>query len=425
MNTLSAVIFWTFIFLAVNQANLVWQYVQALRKAETPLAPQSVSQSKPMKATIILCLRGPDPFLSDCIRALLYQNYSNYTVQIVIDSESDPAWTIAQTTLQKYDSTVPIKVNALRSPRSTCSLKCSALLQAVAEMEPDCEVVALIDADTIAHPDWLSDLVAPLSNPQVGITTGGRWYTPVDSRWGTLHRYVWNAFASLSMYHNKIAWGGTLAFRTTLLQAAPAEAMWGDALCEDVPLREAALAQGLSIQFVPSLMMVNQEEIQFSSFLNWARRQLLLTRLYHGNWSRLAFDVIFSPALALLTFGWLGVAIYAQQWRAASGFGAALFVFYVFCTLIPIAVMDYSVRQVAIARNGVIPPLSPLALIKILLAAVFSYFTGVGTVISATLIHQVKWRGITYDIKDARNVRLLEYFPYSSEPKAFPSKSSI
>jgi glycosyltransferase involved in cell wall biosynthesis len=419
MNFVAGIIFWTFAFLALNQASLVWQYVKALQPVETPQVPS------PLKAAIVLCLRGPDPFLSDCIRALLYQSYTDYTVKIIIDSQSDPAWTIAQTTLQQYPSAVPVSIQALQSPRSTCSLKCSALLQAIASLDSDCQVVALIDADTIAHPNWLQDLVAPLNHPQVGLTTGGRWYAPVDRQWGTLHRYVWNVFASLSMYHNKIAWGGTLAFRTALLQSAPAETMWGDALCEDVPLRQAALAQGLDIQFVPSLMMINQEEIQFSHFLSWATRQLLLTRLYHANWSRLAFDIIFAPLLAFVTTGLLIQALWQQQWQAAWGFGGGLIIFYICCTLIPIALMDLSVRRVARMRGVKLPALSPKTLLKLLFTAVSSYFTGIGTLISATLTDRVKWRGITYDIKDARNIKLLEYFPYSSEKKAFTSKSSI
>jgi cellulose synthase/poly-beta-1,6-N-acetylglucosamine synthase-like glycosyltransferase len=419
MNFLSVIILSIFIVLALMQAGLIWKYVTALQQTQKPIA------ASPMNVTIVLCLRGPDPFLSDCIRALLYQNYPSYNVQIVIDSEADPAWTIAQNTLRQWSSTVDVKVHSLRSPRSTCSLKCSALMQAMAALEPDCEAVALIDADTIAHPNWLADLVAPLSNPQVGITTGGRWYAPIDSQWGTLHRYVWNAFSSLSMYHNQIAWGGTLAFRTTLLQAAPPEEMWGKALCEDVPLRQAALNQGLAIQFVPSLMMINQEETCFSSFLGWASRQLLLTRLYHPNWAKLSFDIVFSPLLALVTVGLLINTLSNQQWRAAICFGMSLVVFYVFCTLIPLALLDYGTRQSTSDRGILIPPFSSSVMLKLLITSISSYFTGIAILILATFAQRVKWREITYDIKDAKTIHLLQYFPYSSQEKSVTSKSSI
>jgi cellulose synthase/poly-beta-1,6-N-acetylglucosamine synthase-like glycosyltransferase len=421
MTLLAMILLGIFIVLMTNQAGLVWKYVVALQA-------NIVSSDIFPKATIVLCLRGPDPFLSDCIRALLHQNYPRYSVQIVVDSETDPAWAIAQNTLHQLKSDVnldAVKIQVLRSPRSTCSLKCSALLQAMATLEPDCEVVALIDADTIAQPNWLQDLVAPLNDPQVGITTGGRWYAPIDDQWGTLHRFIWNAFASLSMYHNKTPWGGTLAFRTALLQTVNLEELWGNALCEDVPLRQAALNQSLDIQFVPSLMMINQEEIQFSSFLGWASRQMLLTRLYHSNWAKLAFDVLFTPLLAMVAVGLLIVSLKNQQGEAAMFLSAALIVFYVFCTLIPVMIMDYSVRQRAIARGISFPSHNPKFTLKVLVSLFSSYFTGISTLILALSSNHVKWRGITYDIKDAKSVYLLKYFPYSSESESFTPKSSI
>ena len=51
------------------------------------------------------------------------------------------------------------------------------------------QIIAFIDADTVAHPNWLRELVTPLLDDQVGLTTGNRWYLPTGNYWGSLVRY--------------------------------------------------------------------------------------------------------------------------------------------------------------------------------------------------------------------------------------------
>jgi cellulose synthase/poly-beta-1,6-N-acetylglucosamine synthase-like glycosyltransferase len=92
-----------------------------------------------------------------------------------------------------------IIVSPLNVRYQTCSLKCSALIQAVSSLNDDCEVVALIDSDTVPHPRWLRELVLPLADRRIGLTAGNRWYVPIKDQWGSLARYLWNISAVLQM----------------------------------------------------------------------------------------------------------------------------------------------------------------------------------------------------------------------------------
>jgi cellulose synthase/poly-beta-1,6-N-acetylglucosamine synthase-like glycosyltransferase len=421
VNTLALIIFWTFIVFTLPQLYYVWKYVSVLRPYFVPRSPQPSS----FKATIVLCLRGPDPFLIDCIRALLNQDYPHYSIQIIIDSLDDPAWAIVERALHDFNSVVPIKVQPLLSPRSTCSLKCSAILQAIDELAADCEVVAFVDADTIARPNWLSELVEPFADAQVGLTTGGRWYALVGDRWGTLHRYVWNTFTCMSMYLNQIPWGGTLACRTEILRQKETIELLGKSLCEDVPLRSLTLAQGLKIQPIHSLIMINQEEISLPNFLRWAGRQLLFTRLYHPNWAKLAFDIIFTPVLFIITGGLFLAALQNAQWQAAYGFGSGLMLYYLFSTIVPLMAIDYSIRRVAVANGTPIPAVSFRNYAKLLLTIIPIYCSGLATAIAAIFSQHVDWRGVSYDIQSAQNIRLVEYLPYPAIERSSSSKESI
>ncbi|MDB9335702.1 glycosyltransferase, partial [Nodularia spumigena] len=50
------------------------------------------------KTAVILCLRGADPFLPNCIEALLNQDYPEYDLKLIVDSPQDPAWQIVNDT---------------------------------------------------------------------------------------------------------------------------------------------------------------------------------------------------------------------------------------------------------------------------------------------------------------------------------------
>ena len=82
------------------------------------------------KTAVILCLRGADPFLPNCIEALLNQDYPEYDLKLIVDSPQDPAWQIVNDTINEQGAS-NVQVSPLRIIRHNCSLKCSSLLQAV------------------------------------------------------------------------------------------------------------------------------------------------------------------------------------------------------------------------------------------------------------------------------------------------------
>lgn len=170
------------------------------------------------KTAVILCLRGADPFLPNCIEALLNQDYPEYDLKLIVDSPQDPAWQIVNDTINEQGAS-NVQVSPLRIIRHNCSLKCSSLLQAVSELDDSYQAIALVDADTIVHPNWLRELVSPLADPKVGATTGNRWFVPTGHYWGSLVRYIGNVSTVVQMYLFQVPWGGTLAIQNR--RAAP------------------------------------------------------------------------------------------------------------------------------------------------------------------------------------------------------------
>ncbi|HLJ09918.1 MAG TPA: glycosyltransferase family 2 protein, partial [Planctomycetaceae bacterium] len=211
-------------------AQLYWisQFSRLLRAAR---ASAAIEDDLP-KIAVVLSLRGADPFLDRCLKGLLAQNYPRYEVQIVVDSELDPAWDLVHRLAG--DCRAPfVRIEPLKVRRQTCGLRISSLIQAVSSLDETYGAVVLVDADVVPHANWLRELVGPMRDPAVGATTGIRWYMPEAHNPGTLVRYLWNAAAIPQMQAFGIGWGGSLAIRTDLLSDANLLDKWSQIMFED------------------------------------------------------------------------------------------------------------------------------------------------------------------------------------------------
>jgi len=95
--------------------------------ANTPPVDSVIPETISPRAVIILPVRGEDPFLARCIESLLDQNYPDYVLRIVIDSESDPSLPVIEKAVAMY-STDKVQVEYLHDIRETCGAKNSSLL---------------------------------------------------------------------------------------------------------------------------------------------------------------------------------------------------------------------------------------------------------------------------------------------------------
>src|SRR4051812_42028708 len=282
------------------------------------------------KAAIILAIRGPDPSLERNIRALLAQGYPNYTLFVVVDHVEDPAWQIVETIRAEIPDRV--RVSILKAPLRTCSLKSSAMAQAVSELDASYEVVAFADGDVLAHQTWLRELVEPLADSSIGVSTGGRWYLPSDSGLGSMTRYFWNAGGVIQIWLHEFVLPASMAFRSDALNKMGMVAALRNSLFDGpVVVREIRRA-GYKVRFVPAAMTANREQISLGDFTSWVERQTLVASSLGTNWLVLGFSgahiaiCVFAPPLAaLIAFGlsestvlrWALVAA-ASYWFAMS-----------------------------------------------------------------------------------------------------------
>lgn len=384
---------------------------QALASAdeslETPTPMVSpLEQTYCPPAAIVLCLKGNDPSLEECLTGLIGQDYPDFQLHIVIHSPSDPA----NDAVRDFFSTLRLKpeIQYLQPFDNHCSLKCAALAQAIESLSPEIEVVALVDSDAIVDPRWLADLVTPLRDAAVGATTGNRWYRPEGSQWGALVRMVWNAAAVVQMQRYDIAWGGSLAMRTAVIQQCGLLPRWRRAFCEDTLLNSVLKQHKLSLRRVPRLVVENQETISLLPAFHWISRQLLTVRLHHRAWPMVLGHGL-ATGIASIVAPLLAVGLFLSGASSDGGMLVTAIVVYQVVNGVLLSMIGRSNRQAIDGRESdqQSGPPPQWSRIKYLAAVWVTQVLQPFAVWQANSMERVNWRGAKYAVKNSRSVKLL------------------
>lgn len=413
MNGISVVLFFVLVALAIGQGLLAVVFLRALAGFRRPRSDAGACP----KAAMVLCLRGRDPFLEKCLALALDQDYPDYRLHIVVDNRQDPAWSVAQTLAERYGP-ARVEIETLDDRRTTCSLKCSSVTQAIERLDPSVRAVALVDADTMPHKGWLRELVAPLADESVGAATGNRWYMPAGGSWGALVRYLWNAAAIVQMYWYEVAWGGTLAVRREAIDRIGLVDRWRQAFCEDTMLYRQLGRHGLRVKFVPSLMMVNREDCAIDACRRWISRQLLTMRLYHPLWPLVLLHGAGTTLLLAVALAATVVAAVRGDWTAALWCAGGLIAYEAIMVglLVP---MELLVRRIVRSQGGPTGWLSWKTLFRLVPAIVLTQVVYTLALLGAQFFAaKVSWRGVQYEIRGPWDIRRLDDPPYAGETAA-------
>ncbi len=408
MNDLATITFWILLGLGVGQGLMVLCWLRVLLRPTAVAKPDDTPYCP--KAAVVLCLRGSDPFLTDCIDALLDQDYPRYEIRIVVDCREDPAWQVVEEVVQQREAT-NVRIDPLSERRGTCSLKIAGMLQAISTLDSSHEVVVLLDSDTIAHRTWLRELVAPLADERVGAAAGNRWYMPADASRGSLVRYLWNVAAVVQMYWYGIAWGGSMALKTNVFDRSDLLERLAHAFGEDSTICRALVRAKLRVAFVPSAMMVNRETCDLPGFFHFLERQLLTVRLHNPWWWAVVGHGIVTSAAQLLALGLLLVALLKAQWEAAAWAGGGLALYLTAMVLLTVP-LEIGVRRVVRARGEPADWLNCATAVRVLLAIPLTQVIYAAGLVSTFFVRTHKWRGIVYRFDRARGVRVIEDRPY-------------
>lgn len=358
------------------------------------------------KVAVVLSLRGNDPHLESCLQNLVEQEYENFELHVVVDSETDPAWEAINAVRESF-GTKCMNVSVLRERRSSCSLKNSSIIQAVESLPSLIELVAFVDADAITYPTWLRDLVVPFTDPEVGCTSGVRWYAPSGDSFGAKLRFHWNAVAGPLIFCSDTPWGGSMVVRRTVLDSGLTDE-WSRMFCEDAHTINHLRRRGFRVVCVPQVTIINNESTTIAGCIHFVNRQTFIFRLYNRRWwNGIACFTLFMVALKM-AHALTTLALLAQgQWLAASvlvvGEQIGFAVRYIETNRLHLAI------QKRLAKCGRPVPDAPQLNMAFFVATDLLLL---GTLFSSFISRRVKWRGIYYHVMGPESVRLDSYRPF-------------
>jgi hypothetical protein len=207
--------------------------------------------------------------------------------------------------------------------------------------------------------------------------------------------------STLCLLHalGKTTWGGAMAFRRTTYDGLGYAQALRCAITDDLTLQECTHQAGARTGFAPGGMMISEPALRFKDFFRWAVRQSQTVRLvtpwlfFMGFVTANVYALFYFLTLVLLLLPETGLG---REWPAGALGIVALY-------YLGRGYMDYRLAQLFFPEH-----LDKIAALRWVyhwanpLADLLDPFI----VYAALLSNTVRWRGINYQIKEGRVVRL-------------------
>jgi ceramide glucosyltransferase len=380
---------WLVVAAGASQIALAARCVFYFRKAAARAAQRGREPWNPEVVVICPC-KGLEPNFARHVSSMLSMSYERYRMIFAIGQIDDPAYRVVQS-LTAGRTDCRVIVSGIADNRGD---KLNNLLAAVESAEArEADVLAFVDSDVDPPATWLHHLVAPLSNREVGVSTGYRRYEGRAGFWSAM-RAVGNNVGMAPYFAGDrllMAWGGSMAIRRHDFDRCGVSELWQTALDDDLTLAAQVRALGLRIEFVPDCMMTSYDRCTMRQYYDWLMRQMLLTRLYCPALWRAAFMSLL-PIMLMAASIVLGLASFAFPGVRPTAFALAL--------VIPLQMF-----------GGVLTALSFRDVHTALWVPAGLFVSGAVSMvayIASGVKREVEWRGVRYLVQSPYSIAVLD-----------------
>jgi ceramide glucosyltransferase len=348
------------------------------------------------RVAVLVAVKGNNIQLDPFLRSLFDQDYADYRVIFAVESADDPAVAAIAPWRERLGARVALVVAGLSVDEGQ---KTTNLLAAVARLAPDDEVILLADADIVADRDWVTQLVAPLTDGDADLVSGFTWVIAADRRPATF--LLASIAAALSTFPRlpflNAAWGGSTAMTRQKFEKLGVAPAWRGTLSDDLQLTAIAQRARCRIAAPPDVLpRTLGHTAGFAAVAVQARRWYMLVRVYLP-----ATYVLMLLGATFIASGWI-VALAA----AVSGSAPALTAFA--GALVCAALRDAG-RAILVTRlwgrEGLAENLAFLV-VEPLIAPVASV-ANAAFAWSALGTRRTTWAGITYELDGPQKVKVL------------------
>ncbi len=212
--------------------------------------------------TLLKPLCGAEPGLYANLRSFCVQDYPHYQIVFGVRDPGDPALEVVARLKREFpDRAIEVVVNGRQHGSNR---KVSNLINMMARARH--ELLLISDSDVLAGPGFLSAVVAPLSDPAVGLVTCLYHCAPTSGIWsrlGALYVNDWympSVLLSRMFGHRGYASGAALCLRRQMLRDIGGLSAIADHLADDYHLGELVSAQGKRIAVSPYVAQIEHHE---------------------------------------------------------------------------------------------------------------------------------------------------------------------
>ncbi len=269
------------------------------------LRPRFDESFRPSCAVIVPC-KGTTKDFEKNIRAFCTLDYDPYEVIYCVESVDDPAVTAINAVVRECSRSSLVVAGLTKD----CSQKNWNQIAAVNKSE-NSDVYVFADSDISPKPQWLRELILPLSDPSISVTTGFRWLHAEHANLAQQTHFYMNSFlytlyCFASFFGSVGLWGGSMAIRRKDFDEIGVAARWAETVVDDSSLSQLVKKSKRKSILVPTCITHTDDLIDsVRGATRWFERQMMYLKAYQkGLWCA-AIPLI---ALALVTLIWLPVA---------------------------------------------------------------------------------------------------------------------
>jgi cellulose synthase/poly-beta-1,6-N-acetylglucosamine synthase-like glycosyltransferase len=376
----------------------LWDGLGWLRMAQRRVGTHSGFYAP--RVALFCPVKGAEAGLEQNVSALISFDYSDYEIFFTMASGDDPARKV----IERVTAASKRKIHIVIAGKANdCGEKVNNLRAAILGITESFDIYVFVDSDGRPVRGWLSRLVAPLADSNLGAVTTFRWLFPqTGGLWSALAS-AWNAPAAtyLGEHHRNFCWGGGTAIRRERFEQCNVMEFWNGSVSDDFSLTRALRQYGLPIQFAPECIVPTMFDCDADGLLEFTNRQIIITRVYESRlWVLGGFaHVLYSGAV--LT----GVGLFFGNLVT----GATALHILLLAIAPPVLSMSRGVLRLA-AIMEVLPEWKTKLLadswIWTFLAAVAPVLALWNTLV-ALFSRQIRWRGIRYELLSPSQTRIL------------------
>ncbi len=257
------------------------------------------------RVALIIAVKGVSENFDRFLDFALGQDYLDYRVIFVTESENDPAYLAIRERLGGSNGASLVVAGAAVHTGQ----KVHNQLAAFRKLEAMDRIVAFADGDLFGRTDWLSCLVLPLNLSQADFTTGYRWFIPANASLpNRVIALIGTAIEPLIGPNWRMClWGGSMAMTREVFEELEIPVNLEGSINDDARISQLARKSGKRMRYVRSVAAPSPVDFTWVSLFEFGRRQYFQLRIYQPSlwWMALLIPLLFLASF-LTCFARLG-----------------------------------------------------------------------------------------------------------------------